>query len=74
MRARSLDAPRSSSALARGSEQDGVDERGRVQSQDIEDRGDGEDHVKVGNVEDLIASRVEPLLAGLAAASGQWRL
>jgi alkylated DNA repair dioxygenase AlkB len=56
--------------LARASKQDCVDDLGRVQSQDIENRRDREDDVKVRDVEDFITARVEPLLASFSTAAG----
>lgn len=54
--------------LPSSAQQNGIDDFGRVPSQDIEDLGNGEDDVEVRNVEDFIASRVEPLLTCLTAA------
>jgi hypothetical protein len=42
---------------------------GRVQGQDVEDRGDGEDDVKVRNVEDFAAPGLEPALPRFPAAA-----
>ncbi len=55
--------------LTRAAKQNRVDDLGRVPGQDIEDRGDGEDDVKVRNVEDFVASRVEPALPRFPTAT-----
>src|ERR1700690_885049 len=55
---------------AGGAEQDRIDHLGSAEGQSIEALGDGEDDVKVGNVEDLLASCLEPVLAGLTPAAG----
>ena len=55
-------------SLACASKQDRVDDLGSMQSQDIEDRRDGEDDVKVRDVEHFIASRVEPSFPRLTTA------
>ena len=54
--------------LTRTSKQE--DDRGRVQGQHIESVGDGEDDVKVRDVEGFFAAGVEPSLAGLSTAPG----
>jgi hypothetical protein len=48
--------------LARGAKQDRIDDLGRVPSEDVEDGRDGEDDVKVRDVENFVAPRIEPLL------------
>jgi hypothetical protein len=56
--------------LARASKQDRVDDLGRVQSQDIEDGGNGEDDVEIRDVEDFIAARIEPSFPRFSTATG----
>jgi hypothetical protein len=56
--------------LARAAKQNGIDDLGRVASENIEDGRDGEDDVKVRDVENFVAPCIEPLLAGLASAAG----
>ncbi len=55
--------------LTRAAKQNGVDDLGRQQSENVEDGRDGEDDVRVGNVEHFVTPRVEPSFPRLTAAA-----
>ena len=56
--------------LAGGAQQDCVEDLWRVQSQGVQRLGNGEDDVEVRNVENFLASLLEPALTRLGAAPG----
>lgn len=52
-----------------GTEQQAIEDTRRMQRDDVEDLGHGEDHVKVGNRKKFVASILEPSLASRCPAS-----
>jgi hypothetical protein len=56
--------------LASGAKQNRIEDLRRVLDQRVQTLRDGEDDMEVGNVEDLFAPLLEPVLAGLGPTAG----
>jgi hypothetical protein len=56
--------------LCGSTQEDGIDDLGRVHGQWVQALGNGKDDVEVRNVENLLAPLLEPALPGLGTTSG----